>query len=156
MERRDFRGYLLLTIGLIAIAIIAMVSWTYLVPNYPRPIPGDNPEVSVETTAYIQNDIGFDPYIKSIQNRVLSSGKVANITMVKSFWFEDTITVELQVVSPSGNTIKSSKIIKIGETVEEPVTFVWRTRQTGVHNVIITLYNDKGVQIDQKSVTVQI
>ena len=159
MRRDEFRKYMLLSIAVFAVLMLLAVAWIVISPDTGPSIPGSNPEVAVETKVIIQNDLFVDPYIKEIQNRVLTSGELADVEVMKTLWWwtwTDKVTVRLTVIAPNGKTMTTEKIIEIEELKEMPVIFIWTTKQTGVHSVVVTLYNEDGSQIDQKEATVTI
>ena len=160
MPSREKIRYVFAVTLLAAIAILTIgITWIILYPwLVPTDIPGTGEIVTVKTTVVIRNDLGFDPYIKDITNVIVSDSTVLRVNMVKTlFWpIDDTVMVKLTVIAPDGKTITNSKIVKVGEMADTPVSFTWRTGQRGIHTVMATLYKEDGTQLSEKTVTLNV
>lgn len=152
-KRKNIVGAVLifLSIGIILYAVSPYIP--EILP--PGNIPGNEPEVILNTEVNVVHGLFGDPYIESIKSTQMSQSAIpVSGFEVKVFPWEGVLRID--VTAPDGTKVTMSKAVKIDTLEKKTFYFTWKTRQRGQHILLASLISKDGVTVDQKQEVVYV
>lgn len=145
MPNKKYVYLIALVFGLVTIAIIS--SGQFTIPNIN--VGGGIP---ITTKVKVTRSIISNPWISGVTNTI--SGVVPS--SIGSFdispqLFEWNGRLVVTVIFPDGHSaVVGSRHISLDVLTTKEFSFIWYTRETGKHTVIVRLYDDHGTLVDEK------
>jgi len=149
-------GYAIIISFVLLVAAVAIYGLGWYIPSInpiPPSPPGPKPEVVYKTDVKVSN-YWFDfPKIQEVKSTLISTGALTTSVgqpEITFFPFNGKLVVE--VVYPNGaRIVVGEQKISLDRGADTIVTFMWKTKYSGKHIVIATLYDDSGNLVDQKT-----
>jgi len=130
----------------VAIGIGYYFGYISLPPPTP---PGSEPEVAIKTSVKVVNPFLGNPYISEISSEQVTVPYVQPMASVMIFPWEGTLV--LKITYPDGAETTTSQKISVDLGGDVTVYFIWKTKQSGNHALLATLYDNNGVLVNQKT-----
>jgi len=148
-------GYAIIIAFVLLVVAVAIYGLGWYIPT-PNPIPpsppGPEPEIVYKTDVKISY-YWFQPAkIEEVKTTMLSTQAAVTTGQPKITLFPFNGILRLEVVYPNSARVAiGEQKVSVEKGVDITVTFMWKTKFSGKHIVIASLYDEAGNLVDQKS-----